>query len=723
MHIRNTFKGSLRKKRRNSGPKDQISSRIHSPKSNRKISNFININIGKGKQSIFKKIVYTCSAILVVSLLFSSISTFFITKNKIESDFESSAKQLLSQNMNYMDLLSESVNSISMEIFSDSTLMSNLLATFDNDSDKETNARTDKAEINKFMASGTNTIISSATIYNERGNSVSSYDGAALTDENINLAKQQLWYKAAIEASGKAIWVPIHKDTVLEGNDGNEYISNVRMMGLNAGILKINIAPQDLNKKLSSTTIGKSGYVKVIDPEGYIISSKLGIKPGDKETNAFWSNIKNKANGSLISDVDGKRTLVIYDTSQATGWKFVALIPSVELYSTAVQIWLINLMITFVSLLLAIAVTAFISRQIAVPIKNIVTAAKELATGNFTVKLPESKIIEVDELSHNFNLMTMGLKDTLKAARSLSLQSTEVSQQLQNISETLKYASESTTLTVSSIAEGACRQSEEVSNCVEFTKKINEQISMNLDNIGNMQDTTNCTLSVIEEKAKVVEQLKVTSMENKNIIENVSQSIVKLNDNTKDVLTILKKINEITDRTNLLSLNAAIEAAKAGDAGRGFAVVAEEVRKLADQSKKSADDIKKIIGKVQTSVNESVNVAHKASEKFEDEYTKVNDTIEAFNTIRFSFNSIMGLVHEFSSSISRLDGEKEILVKSIDSISAVSQENSAATEEVSATMQEQAATNSDMFLLSSKLAEKSKELDKIVEKFRLTNEE
>jgi methyl-accepting chemotaxis protein len=677
----------------------------------------------RAKQSIFKKIVMSCSIILIVSLFSSSIFTFIITKNKVEEDFKASAKQLLIQNMDYIDFLSETANATSMQILSDRELVSNL-STYYKDEFEKLNAVSERDKrINNIFAGGANTILSSLTIYNEQGNSVSSLGTAGFLEGKIEMVKKELWYDAAIKANGRAVWIPMHKDTILEAEKAKEYISNVRFLvsdsGQQAGILKININTAKLQNKISSNTLGKSGYIKIVDKDGFIISSKSGVKPGDTETNVYWNDIKDKERDSFISTVDGKNSLVIFETSSTTGWKFVAIIPSSELYSTAVKIWVMNLFITFVFVLVAVAVTTFISRQISLPMKHIVNTTKELANGNFTVSLPKSDIREVDELSRYFSKMIDGLRDTLQATRSLSLESSDASQQLKNISEILKVASDSTTQTVATIAEGSFKQSEEISNCLEFTKQFNEELELTISYIGSIQRTTNTTILTIEEKSNTISQLKDASLENKSAIESVTSSISKLSEDTKDILMILKKINDITDRTNLLALNAAIEAARAGEAGRGFAVVADEVRKLADQSRESADEIKKILVSVQKSIMESVKTARKASENFEDEYEKVDNTIEVFNSIKESFDSILELVQESNETISKLEGDRETLVKSIDNIAAISQDNSAATEEVSATMEEQAASNTDMFLLASSLAEKSKNLDSVVERFKL----
>lgn len=673
----------------------------------------------ESKSSIFKKITYTCSSILIVSLLSSSFISFTITKNKVEKDFESSAKQLLIQNKKYVDLLSESVETTSTQILSDPYMLMNLSR---KDKVDFSEMKKIREKINLLTSRSNDSLINSITIYNEVGKSVSSAS-TAINSEKLELAKKEAWYSAAKEAKGKSIWVASHKDSILTKEDPKEYISNVRILYYNttneAGILKINMPVSRLRDSIGTITFGKTGYVKIVDHSGFILSDKGIVKPSDTETGEYFETVKTSDSGSFVSEINGKKMFVVYETSQLTGWKLIALVPKAELSATALNIGIINFLIILIVLLISVVIITMLSRNITKPIKEMIQTTRELSDGNFAVSLKDSKISEVNELSANFNIMISELKNILQTTKSLSTETTDAAAQLLDISHTLKEASESTTLTVSAIAEGSSKQTEQVSDCMEFTKQFNKEIGSAINKITDIQTTTNSTLSVIEEKSKIINELKESSIENKQTIGQVSLTIDRLEENTKDILVILENINQITDRTNLLSLNASIEAARAGEAGRGFAVVADEVRKLAEQSKKSADEIQKIINIVQTSIKESISISKEAEKNFDGEYKKVDNTIDAFNIIRNSFSSILSLVQDSNDSIIKLREDKDILTKSIDTISSISHDNSAATEEVSATMEEQAASNNEMLALASKLADKSKALNNLIERFKL----
>ncbi|WP_139903645.1 methyl-accepting chemotaxis protein [Clostridium thermarum] len=694
----------------------------------KKMKNKKNINFNlklfsksiKSKMSIFKLIVLTCSLILVVSLSSSTIIGFNITRARVEKDFTNSAKQLLIQNRNYIDFLNEFVEATSMQVISDRQLINGLINEYDDIYQGFEKNRERQQKLSILTSLGSNSIISSITIYNENGNSVSS---VGTSQDKIEAAKKESWYQEAVAANGKSIWVPLHKDTILHSQNAANCISNVRLLKTDtskaAGVLKINVTLNRLEEKIGSSTIGNSGYIKVLDKNGFIITSNTAVNPGDKESDEFLAKINANIGKTFTEVIDGKKMVVLSEVSENTGWKFIALIPQDDLYTSANTIGITNITIALIFLIFSLIATTLLSRKISKPLQTIVEGTRTLAEGDFTVYLPESSIKEIDELSHNFNAMVYELKNILQATKNLSADSTDTAIKLQEISQNLKDASEATAATVNTIADGSSKQTDEISNCVEFTRQFNEEIGLTIDHINTIQSTTDSTLEIIEQKSKVINELKESSSENKATIELVAATINKLGNNTKDILTILKNINDITDRTNLLSLNAAIEAARAGEAGRGFAVVANEVRNLADQSKHSAEEIKKIIDNIQKAIQESINITKKATTNFEDEFQKVDNTIEAFTIIRKSFETILGMIEESSGSIAKLERDKETLIKSIDNISAISQDNSAATEEVSATVEEQAASNSEVYMLATNLTEKSKELNNVIEKFKL----
>ena len=158
--------------------------------------------------------------------------------------------------------------------------------------------------------------------------------------------------------------------------------------------------------------------------------------------------------------------------------------------------------------------------------------------------------------------------------------------------------------------------------------------------------------------------------------------------NTFDINTISEKISQITQQTNLLSLNASIESARAGEAGRGFAVVAEEIRKLAEQSKDSTEEIKTIIENIQEKSDTAVKAIKSTENVVNEQDLAVGETKKIFSEILKSIGIMIDKVEEVKVSIIDINKKKQSAVLEIENISSISQGTAAASEEVTASTEE-----------------------------------
>jgi methyl-accepting chemotaxis protein len=196
-------------------------------------------------------------------------------------------------------------------------------------------------------------------------------------------------------------------------------------------------------------------------------------------------------------------------------------------------------------------------------------------------------------------------------------------------------------------------------------------------------------------------------------------SIQELNDNSRSIGQIVKVIGNIANQTNLLSLNAAIEAARAGAMGKGFAVVADEVRKLAEKSVTAANEISAIIKDTQGKTARTVEQAAATESILISQNHAVQNTIQIFERISESMGLFSRQVDQIRASIANMESNKEKAVFSIQNISAVSQQTAASSEEVAASAQEQLA---GIELLTGKVQELKSTADALKEnisKFKL----
>jgi methyl-accepting chemotaxis protein len=272
---------------------------------------------------------------------------------------------------------------------------------------------------------------------------------------------------------------------------------------------------------------------------------------------------------------------------------------------------------------------------------------------------------------------------------------------------------------VEELAKGAFEQAKEAHNGSEKLMILSDEI-----------DTVTIKSKSIEEGALQVDefnkigkvaldQLKERFKDNTDITLEIGKQVENLSNESGSVSRIVETIQSIASQTNLLSLNAAIEAARAGDAGKGFAVVAEEIRKLAEQTSTSTKEISMILAKIKAEINEtkakadtSEIIVGKANEGF-------FETEKAFDIMSEAIKVAINDIGILSQSIQKMSENKNNVISSIREISTISEDAAASTEEVSASIEEQSSTTEVISNTAEDLKTIAEKLAKSVEGFQL----
>lgn len=196
-----------------------------------------------------------------------------------------------------------------------------------------------------------------------------------------------------------------------------------------------------------------------------------------------------------------------------------------------------------------------------------------------------------------------------------------------------------------------------------------------------------------------------------------------------DYMLIRKKISEIVslitaiaDQTNLLALNAAIEAARAGEHGKGFAVVADEVRRLAEQSSQSATEIYNLISSIQSDSNASITVMEKGKEDVKVGMAFTNEVGEIFKEILTSSEEVASQIREISAASQQISASSEEVAASVNNIKQSAEQSAEFSSNVSKSTQEQLSTMQEVKDASSSLGKTAEELQGLVAKFKLEND-
>ncbi|SFM61233.1 methyl-accepting chemotaxis protein [Methanolobus profundi] len=273
--------------------------------------------------------------------------------------------------------------------------------------------------------------------------------------------------------------------------------------------------------------------------------------------------------------------------------------------------------------------------------------------------------------------------------------------------------------TVSEISRGAQSQAsktEEVSRAmVDMTMTVQEVATNSQRAAENAKESN----ELINNLGVIAKDLLVKMDSIRTATSSSSGVIMELDGKSKQIGEIVNLITNIADQTNLLALNAAIEAARAGEHGRGFAVVADEVRKLAEDSGNAAKQISTLIGEIQEGTQNAVTSMQQGSEEVETGASAINEVANVIEDVVAAGNQIANMVQDIAAASQEQSASIEEVTSSIEEVSAISEESAAGTEEASAAVQEQTATMQELSRSAQDLSGLAGDMKMVVDKFIL----
>ncbi|NPV02203.1 MAG: HAMP domain-containing protein [Brevinematales bacterium] len=407
---------------------------------------------------------------------------------------------------------------------------------------------------------------------------------------------------------------------------------------------------KDISKAINSTRIGNSGYFYIVDEKGemiihpdtnligtqleeiiqkhndtYKIQGNVGTEILQKKYGTsfyYWQNASDKSSRYKVAD---------YEYIPGMKWIVIASAYPDDFDQDYVLIRTLNISLILASLIIVVLLAIYLGNSISKVINNIDTKLKNISSG--TEKADLSKRIdfhsqdELGQVANGLNLLMTKLNKDILRVKNASISISASSENMTQIVETDVHSQ------IDVIRESTDQIQKFIDDQTSGVEEVNatlEEIARNIDSIAQNVEKQ---ASAVEESASAIEEM-TRNIENANQIAGKTQeisgnlnnvateggksvhssigSIREVSEYSQQILKMLKLITDISKETNLLAMNASIEAAHAGEAGKGFAIVADEIRRLAENTNKNAKDIGEVVNTIVGKIDESVNLAEKA---------------------------------------------------------------------------------------------------------------
>ncbi len=466
------------------------------------------------------------------------------------------------------------------------------------------------------------------------------------------------------------------QDQILEYDNLNDMLGKVKISGLS------------------------TSYAYVVDSSGTMLYHPTQDKVGNPVENAMVKGLVGdmQAGKDLSGNNDsieylfkGKIKMASYHVGPNNRYILIVTADKDEVMENVTKITRTTVILAGVILLVVIGVSFLFTTIMVSPLMKVTGIINKLATlditrnegtENIKKRKDETGVIcrAVSDMRHSLVDIVTSISEQ---SDKLSDANNQFTERFQEITENVSNVN----IAVEEIAEGSTSQAQETTSAGEQVANIGNVIETNVRNVEKLEETVRQMNELSDKASATLTSLKSINEQTSENIGIVSDQTGRTNASATKIQEAVTLIQDIASQTNLLSLNASIEAARAGEAGRGFAVVAEEIRKLADDSAASANEINNIVEELIANSNQSVGKMTEVKNDSDKQMEQLQSTIESFDSLRQYVQEVATASSDIASQMTDLEKQKNIISGVVEQLAAISEENAASTEETSASMQ------------------------------------
>lgn len=658
----------------------------------------------------------------VFFIIVVGIVSYQSASSGLVENYEESAKNAVEMTVSSLDQGFASVKMIVMELSNDTTVNGYSLGGYDGNTTQKSQAKTNlKNTI--LVKQGLNDVVQEIHILpieDEAFITTKTIDGTSeldsFIDEMVASGEDQYFEDSYPRWGSEHAYMDSQIGTTTD--DYILYCSRKFSSGSRYGAVFVDVKSEYVISLLDELDFGESSQMTFTTADGRSIGKnnvidvstlEIFTKAGESEDNFI----------SGYTRCEGVNYFYMIARSSQTGAYLTVLVPKSYITQKSDNIRLITILMVVIAALIALAISTLIVRVMSVNIKKSISGLDEVAQGNLVLK--------EEKTAHNeFGRLRRAITDTARKIRGLVFSVKSMIEKVSFSADKVSHSSVELDNMVSEMSEDIQeigRNIEKENNAVGACHDQMEELSLKIKKasggISETMDGITATKNSIDKGMEAMEKMTGQSERTTLVTDEVRNEVMKLGERLKEINDFVDSIANIADQTNLLSLNASIEAARAGEFGRGFSVVAEEIRKLADSSSKTAQDIQREISEVTSSAESAVGKVKEAQDIVNLQNKQVKDTVAVFDEMNEFMKRFIENMETISADMENMNNDRKKALSSIREINEISQNNIDFISNISASIEQQLAFATQLSEEAVVLQKNMEELESAITTFRV----
>lgn len=630
-------------------------------------------------------------------------------------NYEASACTVLEMTMASFDEAMQTISAITLELAQDKTVNSYALGGYQSDTSKQGQAKTTISN-NINVKQTASWMIESIHIIPVDGVEIITTQRQEASGMESFIGEMKNAQEGELLADGYLHWGSSHDfvDEKMNTGDYILYCSRSFNSGDIRGLILVDVSEKAIADLLSEVDLGPGSYVSFITAEGREVSSDASFSAKDL-AQINWEG------GADYVDYQGQKYFYMTAVSSVTGGRMIAMVPKSYITKSSEEIRNITLILVVIACAAALLISTCVIAGISGNIKRSVKRLDEVSKGN----LAESA--KREHPAHNeFGKLHGAMSNTVVRMRELIQAVSDMKDEVLSSGDTVMVSGnelssliESVSMQMEEINDIIALQNGEVTECNGQMEELSVQIKNVSSSIFNTIENITNSRKMIDDGMETVDEMARQSRQTADATREVQEHVMRLAGKLEEIAEFVSDIQNIASQTNLLSLNASIEAARAGEHGRGFSVVASEIRSLADDSARTAEEIQKIIEEVSVYSHSAIQKVEEAEGISKGQMESAKHTTAAFHQMNEIMEGLIESMQQVTRDVDEMNHDRKQALKSIHSIGESSGSTVKAADEVRSILESQMQSAESLKAETGRMKENMRQLEEAIETFKL----